>query len=47
MTLTLNWKPVPNIKIQPELRYDYTSYKDGLDSKESRFIVGAGISYLF
>ena len=47
LTLTLNWKPVPNIKIQPELRYDYTSYKDGLDDKESRFIVGAGISYLF
>ena len=31
VTLTLNWKPVPNIKVQPELRYDYTSYKNGLN----------------
>ncbi len=46
-TLTLNWKPVPNIKIQPEIRLDTTSYKDGLDGHESRFTIGAGVSYLF
>jgi hypothetical protein len=47
ITLTANWKPVPNIKIQPEVRFDTTTYKDGFDGAESRFIVGAGASYLF
>src|SRR6185436_21029964 len=36
--LTLNWKPVPNIKVQPEIRYDHTTYKAGFDGKESRVI---------
>jgi hypothetical protein len=47
LTLTLNYKPVPNVKVQPEIRYDHTSYKDGFDGQDSRIIFGAGISYLF
>jgi len=47
LTLTFNFRPTPSIKIQPELRYDHTSYKDGFDGKQDRFIVGAGISYLY
>ena len=47
LTLTLNYKPVPNIKIQPEIRFDHTTYKNGFDGDESRFIIGMGISYLF
>ena len=47
ITLTLNYRPVPNVKIQPEIRYDNTSYQDGFDGQDSRFLVGAGISYLF
>ena len=47
VTLTLNYKPLPNVKIQPEVRYDHTSYQDGFDGQDSRFLVGAGISYLF
>ncbi len=49
VTLTLNYKPVPNIKIQPEIRYDYTSYSKGLeaDGKKDRIIIGCGVSYLF
>jgi hypothetical protein len=47
VTLTLNYKPVPSLKIQPEVRYDYTSYPGGLDGKKSQMIVGCGISYLF
>jgi hypothetical protein len=48
LTLTLNWKPVPNIKIQPEIRLDTTSYKNGFDGKDSpRVTLGAGVSYLF
>jgi hypothetical protein len=48
VTLTLNLKPAPNIKIQPEIRYDYTSYSAGLGAgKKDRIIVGCGVSYLF
>jgi hypothetical protein len=47
LTLTLNYKPLPNVKIQPEIRYDHTSYDGGFDGQDSRFMVGAGISYLF
>jgi hypothetical protein len=47
LTLTLNYKPFPNVKIQPEIRYDNTSYSGGFDGQDERFMVGAGISYLF
>lgn len=47
LTLTFNIRPTPNIKIQPEVRYDHTSYAGGLDGKKDRIIVGAGVSYLF
>ncbi len=49
VTLTLNYKPVPSLKIQPEIRYDYTSYSAGLGvgGKKDRIIVGCGVSYLF
>ena len=46
-TLTLNWKPMPNIKVQPEIRLDTTSYAEGLDGHGARLTVGAGVSYLF
>jgi hypothetical protein len=47
ITLTLNWKPVPNVKVQPEIRYDHASRAGDFDGHENRFIFGAGISYLF
>ena len=47
VALTLNWKPVPYIKIQPEVRFDKTSYEDGFDGEDSRIIIGMGASYLF
>ncbi len=47
LTMTLNWKPVPRIKIQPEIRYDYTSYAGGFDGHKSRVIFGVGVNYLF
>ena len=47
VTLTLNLKPTPNIKIQPEVRYDYTSFSGGLDGKKDRFIIGCGASYMY
>lgn len=47
LTLTFNFKPTPNIKIQPEIRYDHTSYAGGFDGKKDRVTIGAGVSYLF
>jgi hypothetical protein len=47
VTLTLNLKPTPNLKIQPEIRYDYTTYEGGLNGKKGQFIVGCDATYLF
>lgn len=56
VALTLNYKPSPRVKIQPEIRYDHTSWSHGWDpnvanpgsySKQARFIYGIGASYLF
>ncbi len=47
LTLTFNWHPSARIKIQPELRYDYTSYSGGFDGHKSRVIAGVGVNYLF
>ena len=47
LTLTLNWKPAANLKVQPEIRYDTTSYKNGLDGQGGRLSIGAGVTYLF
>lgn len=47
LALTFNWKPTPMIKVQPEIRYDHTSYSGGFDTAKGRVIFGAGVSYLF
>ena len=47
LTLTLNIRPTPKIKIQPEIRYDRTSYTGGFDGEKDRVFVGAGITYSF
>ena len=46
-TFTLNLRPAPGIKIQPEIRYDHTSRNGAFDGDESRVMVGAGVSYAF
>jgi hypothetical protein len=45
VTFTVNYKPVPSLKIQPEIRYDYSNGK--LDGQKDRVIIGCGASYLF
>lgn len=48
LTLTLNYMPVPNLKLQPEVRFDHTSWSGGfVPGKQNRVIFGAGASYLF
>ncbi len=48
VALTLNYRPTPNLKIQPEIRFDHTSWSGGfVPGKQFRAIYGAGVSYLF
>ncbi len=47
VAFTLDYKPTPSIKIQPEIRYDRTSLPNGFGTKDDRFVLGAGISYIF
>ncbi len=47
VAFTLNLKPAPNIRIQPEIRLDTTSYTGGFDGDETRVVFGLGASYLF
>ena len=47
LTATLNLTPAKNIKIQPEIRYDYTSYSSGYNGDTSRLIIGCGATYMF
>jgi hypothetical protein len=48
VALTLNWRPLPSIKVQPEIRFDHTSWSGGfVPGKQDRVIFGAGVSYLF
>lgn len=47
VAFTLNFRPIAGVKIQPEVRYDWTSYAGGFDGEEYRVIVGAGITYSF
>lgn len=46
-TFTLNFKPTKNLKIQPEIRYNHTSYSGGFNGRNDQLILGAGASYLF
>lgn len=47
IAFTLNIRPVANLKFQPEIRYDHTSYQGGFDGDNDRFVFGAGVTYLF
>jgi hypothetical protein len=57
VALTLNYKPNSHVKIQPEARFDHTSWSHGWDpittgaiignSKQNRFLFGMAASYLF
>lgn len=44
---TINIKPVPNVKIQPEVRFDHSSLAGAFGKHADRVILGLGVSYLF
>lgn len=47
VAVTLNYKPAPNVKIQPEVRFDHSNLGNAFGTTSDRFLVGAGVSYLF
>jgi hypothetical protein len=47
VAVTLNYRPLPSIKVQPEVRYDHSSYNKAFGTENHRVLVGAGVSYLF
>lgn len=46
-TFTLNYTPYKNLKIQPEIRYDTTTFDGGYDGEDDRWTLGLGASYMF
>ncbi len=46
-TVTLNWHPVPYLKIQPEFRVNHTSFAGGFAGKQYEYIIGCGATYSF
>jgi hypothetical protein len=47
VTLTLDYKPVASIKIQPEVRWNHSDYKAAFGVKKDQLIIGMGASYMF
>lgn len=47
IAFTLNIFPTPNLKFQPEIRYDHSSSANAFGTQKDRVIAGAGVTYLF
>ncbi|MCS7336890.1 MAG: porin [Verrucomicrobiae bacterium] len=50
LTLTLNIKPIPDLHIRPEVRWDHCSepaFADGNRAKRNQVLLGMGVSYVF
>jgi hypothetical protein len=45
-TLTLNYKPIDNVQIRPEVRWDHSD-KDAFNGVKDQFTLGMGVAYLF
>ena len=47
LTLTLNAKPVANLQIRPEIRWDHSSAETALNGHQDQFTAGVGVAYLY
>jgi hypothetical protein len=51
VTLTLDYKPVAMVKVQPEIRWNHCNYASGFGAsdgfKKDQIIIGMGVSYMF
>jgi hypothetical protein len=46
-TLTLNVKPVANLQIRPEIRYDRSSADTAFNGRKDQVTAGVGVAYLY
>jgi hypothetical protein len=50
LTGTVNFTPITNLQIRPEIRYDHASeyiFADGAGAKKDQFTIGVGVAYLY
>jgi hypothetical protein len=47
VTFTIDYKPTPTLKIQPEIRWNHSSYSGSLNGDRDQMILGMGASYMF
>jgi hypothetical protein len=46
-TLTLNYKPVANLQVRPEVRWDHSDKPGTFNGVRDQFTLGCGVAYLF
>jgi len=46
-TLTLNLKPIDNLQVRPEFRWDHSSNNSAFNGENNQFTVGVGVAYLY
>lgn len=47
LTYTLNFKPVPEVRIAPEIRWDRSSWNDAFDGHQDQVTIGFGAAYFY
>jgi hypothetical protein len=47
LTLTLNWKPIKDLQVRPEIRWDHSSGDLFRGHRSGQFTAGVGVAYLF
>ncbi|HXI84096.1 MAG TPA: outer membrane beta-barrel protein [Verrucomicrobiae bacterium] len=46
-TLTLNYKPIDNVQIRPEVRWDHSDEPGTYNGNRDQFTIGMGVAYLY
>jgi hypothetical protein len=46
-TLTLNLKPIDNVQVRPEIRWDHSDEPGTFNGNRDQFTLGMGVAYLF
>jgi hypothetical protein len=47
VTLTVNLKPVANLQVRPEIRWDHAAEDTALNGHGDQFTAGIGVAYLY
>ena len=46
-TLTLNYKPIANLQVRPEVRWDHSDKGNTFNGLRDQFTLGVGVAYLY